>query len=200
MNYNDLDIKFLGTWSPEDIESAKRAIEIFSYSVSNITGIAPEKAFNLLLGGITLEAVKYAPGIFYGYVSARRSKHVKLEIGHIDVPLILHEFGHVIILTDKTDSNPAKWLSKNVIKTVSNIPVTGPIRFMGYYSTERNGYISIFYPEHQHPIYWYDGRTTKEDFCDMLLSWLTGNLADNEAGIALYLWITNYFKERLNSL
>lgn len=200
MNYNDVNVKLLGTWSIQDIESAKKAIEIISYSLSNITGLEPEKAFNLLFGEVVLEAVKNVPGILYGYVSARRPRHIKLEIGHIDVPLILHEFGHVVILTDKTDSNPIKWLSKNVIKTVSGIPVTGPIRFMGYYSPERNGYVSIFYPEHQHPIYWYDGRTTWEDFCDMLLSWLTGNFEDNEAGIALYLWITNYFKERLNSL
>jgi hypothetical protein len=190
-------ILYEGNWREDERAIAQQAIAAASIRLAEISGLAPDEAFACVFGDIILDAQPVVSGAYYGYVSALEPRRIQLEIGQITDKLVLHELGHVLILTDPSDTNPAEWLSRNVIRTASGRPVTGPVRNMGYYSEERTGYISIMYPDHQHPVYFDDGKTTTEDICDMFMSWITGNIANNEAGAALDKFVSEYIARRL---
>jgi len=192
---------FTGPWLDEDRAAAQAGLDAAAIKLAEISGLAPDEAFYRVFGDITLEALPFVAGRFYGHVSKFRPRVIQLEIGQITDKLIWHELGHVLILTDTNKPNIADWLSRNVIKTASGRPVTGAgfkkyARFMGYRTTEYTGYFSIVYPDHQHTID-DDGDNPTEDICDMLPSLISGNIADNEAGQAIRAWVVDYLRKRL---
>lgn len=199
-------IALIGKWTQEARATVMSAVIAADNILAEIVGLAQgdtTEAFDRLFGDIVLEAVDDVPGPYYGYVSNLDPRHIKLQIGHIDFALVGHELGHVVILTDPEEENIADKLSHTVIRTERGRAVTGQgagnkyARNMGYYGTRYTGYASIIYPDHQHPVYFYDGNTPTEDFCDMFLSLLSGNIANNEAGRALRKWIIEYLRGRL---
>jgi len=196
-------INLVGDWSVEKPQIDK-AIELVSYTLSEISGYLPDIAFGRLFPEVTFEISPNVGGDYYEYVSPLTPTLVKFDAGRVDYRLALHGLGHVIILTDPIN-NPADWLSRNVIRTEFGRAVTGAgrnrySRSMGYHATKYTGYYSIYYPEHQHPRDMDKlGKTPTEDFCDMWLSLVDNNIADNDSGKALKLWITGYLLNRIKN-
>lgn len=194
-------INLVGDWSIEKPKIDK-AIELASNTLAEITGLAPNIAFDLLFPEITFEIAPDVGGIYHEYVSALTPTTIEFDADKVSYRLALHGMGHVIILTDKI-FNPADWLSRNVIRTEFGRAVTGAGRYrysrsMGYHNSKYTGYYSIYYPEHQHPRDLDEkGNTSTEDFCDMFLSLADGNILDNDSGKAIKKWITEYLRRRI---
>jgi len=197
-------ITWEGDWREDERAIAQAAIAAASLRLAEISGLAPDEAFHCVFGDIILDAYPLVAGEYYGYVSKLEPRRVQLEIGHVTQTLVLHELGHVLILTDPNDENIADILSRTVIKTAAGRPVTGAgrgkyARHMGYKATKYTGYNSIEYPAHEHPVSFKDkySNTPTEDICDMWMGCLTGNIADNDAGRALDKFVTDYMVRRL---
>lgn len=166
-----------------------------SLTLSKITSMQPDDVFDCLVGQITFEAVKALPGRYDGYVAPGVTDRIKLRIGKVTKSLVIHELGHIINDRVQGEGKPAFILSKYGIKTISGKMVTGPYiggysRHMGRYAP-KNGYITDTYPHHYHSRRMKDGNSPMEDWADMLLSLVTDNFTDDEAGQALRGWITD---------
>jgi len=153
-----------------------------------------------LFSGIILEGKEELAGPHYGFTNKFDPKRIQLQTGCIDQLLIYHEVMHFICLNSPKELNPAEILSRSVIRTINGRPVTaGHCRNMGYKTTKYTGYISVNYPDHQHPENTKDGsgKDPTEDVCDMFTSLIAGNIADNDAGVALKDWIISRIKDIL---
>jgi len=191
------NVTFRGDWRDADRAQAIEGITLLANALAQITGGTP--AFRCLFGEITFEAVAWLPGRYHGYVEKR--DWVKFRIGKVTARLVIHELGHLLIFTAPPGNSPADLLSRYGVKTPDGKLVTGP--GMGGYKRNahryapRNGCKKDTYPVHQHPRWWRDGNNPVEDFADMLLSWATDNLMDDERGEALRAWMVEYMTGRL---
>jgi hypothetical protein len=194
-------IIFKDKWLIEDQLELMEGIIIFSRKLASITGGTPEDAFYCLLGEITVESVSRCKGGWDAYVAPGVTDKIQFRRGRVTRRLVIHELGHLVNDTD-TNTKPIDLLARFGVRTSDGILVTGPgrggyQRWCGYYSTERNGYVFVVFPYLQHPRWWYKGNTAIEDWADMFLIWILGEFADNDAGIALDKFVTEYITYRL---
>lgn len=152
-----------------------------------------------LFDGLILVGQEQNPGggKYWDYVNIHDPKRVILKTGSISQLLIYHALFHFICLNVPKELNPAEILSHITLRCPDGRPITGVgnnnlyYRNMGYYNTYYTGYISIEYPNHQHPMYWTDeeAKGPSEDSADMFTSLIGGNIADNIAGDVIRDWL-----------
>lgn len=180
-------ITFAGNWSENDRKAANDGVRLLSVVLYGLTGLPPDEAFTRLFGDITFEAVARLPGRYHGYVVPGNAHLIKFRIGKVMPRLVIHELGHLLNDNVPENESPGHLLSTQGIKTASGKWVTG---FQGY---QHRGY-----PWQQHPPNWKDYNTL-ERWADMLLAWVYGEFADNEAGVALAGWVSDYLVGRLGA-
>jgi len=195
-----MTITFAGSWLDSDLTAASDGVRDLSKMLSEITGLSPDEAFTRLFGDITFEAVKSC-GTYHAQVDAWDKHKIKFAIRHVTSRLVIHELGHLCNDNVPEEESPAHLLSVYGVKTPSGRMVTGPgaggyQRHMGMYPP-KNGYLYFGYPWQQHSRRMWKGNTCIEDWPDMLLACVYREFADNEPGLALNSWVTNYLIKRL---
>jgi hypothetical protein len=179
-----MTIAYTGNWTEADKHAARHAISMVSFALD---GGTERDEFNDLFGDLTFEARKSLPGRYHGYVVPGDAHRILFRIGKVTPRLVIHELGHLCNDNVPEDESPAYELGKYGIKTPSGKWVTG-----------FQGYLHRGYPWQQHPPNW-KNYNTSERWADMLLAWVYGEFADNEAGDALNAWVGDYLTGRLEA-
>lgn len=189
-------IRFEGNWLETDRMALVEGVALICAKL----GI-PNDMLACLLGEITAEAVDRCPGGWDAYVAAGVPDRIQFKRGKVTARLVIHELGHLVNDTDNTGAKPIDTLAKYGVVTPSGRMVTGPgiggyQRHAGRYSPH-NGYLHTGYPWQIHTRRMRGGNSAIEDWPDMLLAWVMGEFAPNEAGDALDRFVTDYMTRRL---